>query len=100
MITYDDNFDDVSKNGYLNLLKTKLFWNEGVVVSVYDVTNKIFSRDSNDVVDVVMWPKFGNSSISRRNVIITSFLQEFDQKNHFLWGVVLVQVQSFGTGTR
>ena len=40
-----------------------------------------------------MWPKFGNSSISVREVIITSILQGFDHKNHFFWGVVLVQVQ-------
>ena len=38
----------------------------------YDVTNKILSRDSNYIVDVVM--KCGNSSISRREAIITSIL--------------------------
>ena len=36
------------------------------------VTNKILSRDSNYIVDLVMSPKFGNSSISLREVIITS----------------------------
>ena len=41
-------------------LKTKLFWNKGYV---YDVTSKILSRNSNYIVDVVMWSKFGNSSI-------------------------------------
>ena len=30
-----------------------------------------------------MWPKFGNCSISMREVIITSILQAFDQKNRF-----------------
>ena len=30
-----------------------------------------------------MWPKFGNSSISMREVIIISILQGFDQKNCF-----------------
>ena len=40
-----------------------------------------------------MWPKFGNSSISMRDVIIALILEEFDQKNRFFWGVVLVQVQ-------
>ena len=50
-----------------DLLKTKVFWNKG-----YDVTNKILSRDSNYIVDVVIRPKFGNSNISIREVIIVS----------------------------
>ena len=44
------------------------------IIFFQDVTNKILSRDSNYVVDMVMWPKFGNSSISMREVIITSIL--------------------------
>ena len=58
------------------LLKLMVFWNKGydVTISVNDVTNKILSRDSNYVIDVVMWPKFGNCSISMRKVIITSIL--------------------------
>ena len=58
------------------LLKITVFWNKGydVIIPVDDVTNKILSRDSNYIVDVVMWPKFGNSSICIREVIITSIL--------------------------
>ena len=58
------------------LLKITVFWNKGydVIVSVNDVTNKILLRDSNYIVDVFMGPKFGNSSISIREVIITSGL--------------------------
>ena len=58
------------------LRKIKVFWKKGydVIIFVNDVTNKILSRDSNYIVDVVMWPKFGNSSISMREVIITSIL--------------------------
>ena len=58
------------------LLKITVFWNKGydVIISVHEVTNKILSRDSNYIVDLVMWPKFGNSSISMREVIITSIL--------------------------
>ena len=58
------------------LLKIKVFWNKGhdVIISVHDVTSKILSRDSNYIVDVVMWSKFGKSSISMREVIITSIL--------------------------
>ena len=56
------------------LLKIKIFRNKGydVMIPDYDVTDKILSRDSNYIVDMVMWPKFGNSCISMREVIITS----------------------------
>ena len=64
------------------LLKTMVFWNKGygVIIPVHEVSNKILSLilsqfyGSNDIVDVVMWPKFGNSSISMTEVIITSVL--------------------------
>ena len=58
------------------ILKITVFWNNGydVVIPVDDVTNKILSRDSSYIVDVFMWPKFGNSSISMREVIATSIL--------------------------
>ena len=38
------------------LLKIKMFQNKGyeVIIPDYDVTNKILSRDSNYIVDVVM----------------------------------------------
>ena len=70
------NFDDVSKNSYPGLLKITVFWNKGygVIISVDDVTNKALWHDSNYTVDVFMWPKFGNSSISMRDVITTSVL--------------------------
>ena len=45
-----------------------------VKISVCDVTNKIWSCDSNYIANVVMWPKFGDSSISMREVITTSIL--------------------------
>ena len=56
------------------LLKIKGFWNKGyyVIYSVYDVTKKTLSHDSNIIMDLVMWPKSGNSSICIREVIITS----------------------------
>ena len=59
-----------------DLLKITVFWNKGydVIIPVDDVTNKMLSRDSNYIVDVFMWPKFGNSSISMRKVITTSIL--------------------------
>ena len=55
----------------LDLLKIKVFWRKDyeVIISIHDLTNEILSRDSNYIVDVVMWPNFGNSSISMREVI-------------------------------
>ena len=57
-----------------DLLKITKFWNEGydVIISVDDVINKILSRDSNFIA--FMWPKFGNCSISKREVMTTSIL--------------------------
>ena len=65
-----------AKMATLGLLRIKLFWNKGydVIIFVYDVTNQILSRDSNDIEDVVMWPEFGNSSISKTEVFITAIL--------------------------
>ena len=40
----------------------------------HDVTNKFSLRDSNYAVDVAMWPKFDNSSVSIREDIMTSIL--------------------------
>ena len=56
----------------LGLLKIRIFLNKvyGVIISVHGVTNKILSRDWNYIVDVVMWQKFGNCSISMREVVI------------------------------
>ena len=67
------------------LLKIKIFQNKGcdVIIPDYDVTNKILLRGSNYIVDVVIWPKFGNCSVSKREVIITSILQGFNLKNRF-----------------
>ena len=59
------------------LFETKIFKNKDYDVIIVDsgVTNKILLRDSNDIVDVVMWrPKFGKSSISMAEVIINSIL--------------------------
>ena len=65
-----------AKMATLGLFKIKVFWNKGydIITSLYDVINKTLSRDSNFIVDVVMWPKFGNSSTSMREVTTTSIL--------------------------
>ena len=90
-ITNDNNFIESLKIVLINmdtilmmsakmvtpgLRKIKVFWKKGydVIISVSDITNKTLSRDSNYFVDVVMWPKFGNSSISMKEFMITSSL--------------------------
>ena len=75
----------------LGLPKLKEFCNKGYDITnyIYDVTIKIISRDSNYILDVVTWPKFGSSSITRREVIINSSWPE----KTFFWEIFLVQVQ-------
>ena len=65
-----------AKMATLGFLKIKVFSNKvyDVINSSHDVTNKILSRGSNYIVDVIMWPNLGNSSISLREVIMTSIL--------------------------
>ena len=45
-----------AKLANLGLLEIKVFWNKGydVKISVYDVTNKVLSRDWNYIVDEVL----------------------------------------------
>ena len=70
------------------LLKRKKFQNKGydAIILDFDITKEILSYNSNYTVDEVMWPKFGNSSISVIEVIITSILYGFDKKTHFFEG--------------
>ena len=65
-----------TKLATLGLFNIKVIWNKvyDVIISLFDVTNKILSSDSNYIIEVVMWPKFGNSSISMREVTITLIL--------------------------
>ena len=51
-----------AKVAALGLLKIKVFWNKANDIIV-------FVHYSNYTVDVVMWPNFGNSSISMREAI-------------------------------
>ena len=65
-----------AKMATLGFFKIKILWNKSddVIISLHDVTSKILSRDSNYIVDVVMGPKFGNSSIFMSEIITTSIL--------------------------
>ena len=66
----------------LAFLKIKASWNKvyDVITSVHDVTNKILLLDTNYIVDSGMWPKFGNCSISVREVNITLILKLLAKK--------------------
>ena len=55
----------------INIFKKK---DSDVMIVEYDVINEVLSRESNYIVNVVMWPKFDNCSISMREVITTSIL--------------------------
>ena len=84
-----------AKLAVLGLLKIKVCWNKNydIITLVCDVTNKVLPHDSNYIVDLVMWPKSGNTSISLKEVIITSILYRFDQKSQVFWRVLLLEVQ-------
>ena len=49
-----------AKLATLDVLKLKVFRNKvyDVMTAVHDITNEILSRDSNYIVDAVMWPTF------------------------------------------
>ena len=85
----------------LGFLKLKKFWSKvyDVIIFIYEVTNKILSRNSNYILDVVMWSKFVKSSSSMTEVHTwhfcdhnLSFIQIWQEKIIFC-GVFLVQVQ-------
>ena len=83
---YDCNFDDIAKLAILDLFKISLFWNKvyDVIINAYGVINKIFSTDTIYIVNAVMWPKYGNSDISMKEVIIALILHKLDQKSKII----------------
>ena len=70
------------------LRKIKAFWKKAydIIVFVNGITNKILSRDSNYVVDVVTWSKFANSSIYMREVIKPQVYKDLTRKTAFFEG--------------
>ena len=66
----------LAKMATVCLLKIKIFWNKRYedMIFAHDVTNKILSRYSNYIVDLVVWPNFINSDISMTEVMVTSIL--------------------------
>ena len=78
----------LAKLATLDLLKINVFWikDYDIIISVHGVVNKILSLESNHIVGMVMWPKFGSSSISMTEVIINSILLGFYKKKQFFEG--------------
>ena len=69
-------------------LKITVFWNKGcdTIIPVDDITNKTLSHDLSYIVDVFMWPKFGNCSISTRSCHNLSFNKDLTRKTAFFEG--------------
>ena len=59
-----------AKSATIDLLKIKAFWYKGcdVMISAHDATKRLSSCDWNHIVNAVMWPKLGNSSITIRDL--------------------------------
>ena len=73
------------KMATLGFLKMKVFWKKvyEVIVFIHDVTKKFLSCASSYMVHEDMWPKFGNSSISMREVIYPQFYKDLIRKTLF-----------------
>ena len=58
----------------LDLLKIEAFSNKSydIIISVYDVTNKILSCDTNSTVGAFTWPMFGTVVFLWEKFFITS----------------------------
>ena len=70
----------------LGVFKIKILWNKiyDILISVYDVANKVLSHGSNYIVDMAMRLKFANFSISMRQGTMKWILQRFDWKKYFV----------------
>ena len=68
-----------------SLLKIKFVWNKSydIIISAHDITNKILTRNWKYIAGVIIWPKFGNSSIYMREV---QFDKDMTRKTNFFEG--------------
>ena len=55
-----------AKLATLPILKIKISYSKGYdgKMFAYDIPNEILSRESKEIVDVLMWTKFGNFSFN------------------------------------
>ena len=89
------------KMATLVLLKIKVFPSKDcdIIVFVHDVINRILSRDSDYVADVVIWPNFGYYHFNERSCHNLNFMRIWPKISLF-WGVALFEGQLCGTGIR
>ena len=81
----------------LDLLKIKVFWNKGYDVVFLPITSPTkFYHLTNYITDAVMWPKFCNSSISMREVIIMSIFRDLTRKTIFFEGYPCFKFNNLG----
>ena len=68
------------------LLKVRVFSKKcyDVIISVHDVTNNFLSRDLNYIIDVVIWPKFGNWHFYEKSYHNLNFIRIWPEKSLFL----------------
>ena len=87
-----------AKIATIGFLKIKVSWNKKykVIISVKGITNQILSRDSNCIVDVVTWPKFGNSSIYKTEVVIPQCYNDLTRKISSLEGYSWLKFSNLG----
>ena len=78
----------------LDLLKIKILWNKGydITISVYDITSKYLSYDSNYIVNMVLWPKIGNSNILEANSYVCRSYHISTGRTDFLLSLILIWV--------
>ena len=68
----------------LGRLKIKLFWNKGYDVIIYPSRHqKNLSRASNYIVDLVMWPEFGNLAFLWQKLSQPQFYKDLTRKITF-----------------
>ena len=81
-----------------DLLKITVFWNKGydVIIPVDEVTNKILPRDSNYIVDVIVWPNFDNSTILSEKLSQPQFYKDSTRKSAFFEGWSWFKFNNFG----
>ena len=77
------NFHNVTRIDSFRLSEIKIFWDIGydIIIFVYDFTIQLLSRDSNLIVDMAMWQKFGKCRVSMKEVI--NFLKIWPEQVQF-----------------
>ena len=81
-----------------DFLKIMIFQNKDfeAIIFVHGMSNKVLSCDSNYTVFVVLWPKFGNSIISMKEVLELQFYKDLTRKTSFFEGCFCFKFNNLG----